>query len=110
MLLVSHDPFEVTSPYRSASPIFIHRTPCVPDELTMLPTQLTSRQLSLRAFDANAMMTDAAVIFGTDLDVTLRRIFGDQAVTVVHIHNAVRGCWATNATPTRTPQNSSTGN
>ncbi len=99
LLLVSHDPFVTDSPYRSASPIFIHSAPCDPEPgapSPTLPTQLTLRQLSVRAFDDDAMMTDAAVIDGTELDVTLRTMFADDAVTTVHVHNAVRGCWATN--------------
>jgi hypothetical protein len=97
LLLVSYDPFVIDSPYRSASPIFIHQSPCVPDDLGSLPKQLTTRQLSVRAFDTKAMMTDAAVIHGVDLDHTLDRMFTDESVNVIHIHNAVRGCWATNA-------------
>ncbi len=99
LLLVSHDPFVADSPYRSASPIFIHSAPCDPEpgvSSSTLPTQLTLRQLSVRAFDDEAMMIDAAVIDGTELDVTLCSMFADDAVTTVHVHNAVRGCWATN--------------
>ena len=51
LVLVSHDPFESESEYRSASPIFLHRTRCgSPGSITELPTQLTARQLSVRAF------------------------------------------------------------
>lgn len=99
LLLVSHDPFVTDSPYRSASPIFIHSAPCDPEplaSLSALPTQLTLRQLSVRAFDDEAKMIDAAVIDGTELDVTLCAMFTHDAVTTVHVHNAVRGCWATN--------------
>ena len=98
LILVSHDPFTVDSPYRSASPVFLHRQPCGrPDESTQLPVQLTSRQLSVRAFDRSAMMIDAAVIDGSELDATLRRFFEETATDLVHVHNATRGCWAVNA-------------
>ena len=96
LLLVSHDPFLTDSPYRSASPIFIHTTPCHPGNLETLPEQLTIRQLSVRAFDANAMMTNAVLTAGKDLDPTLSSMFTDPAVVTVHVHNAGRGCWATN--------------
>lgn len=105
MLLVSHDPFDETSPYRCASPIFLHRTTCATDPADAdtapdqdLPLQLTRRQLSVRAFDDQAMMIDAAVIDGTDLDETLRRFFGEELTELVHVHNAGRGCWATTIT------------
>ena len=43
LVLVSHDPFdpEVDTPYRSASPIFLHADPCnAPGDLADLPEQL----------------------------------------------------------------------
>ncbi len=96
LVLVSHDPFTAHSPYRSRSPIFLHEQPCnAPTDLTTMPDQLTRRQLSVRAFDRNEMMIDAAVIDGTDLDATLRQFFEEQATNEVHVHNATRGCWAT---------------
>jgi hypothetical protein len=96
LILVSYDPFRTGSPYRSRSPIFLHEEACTaPDDLMMLPDQLTRRQLSVRAFDRKEMMIDAAVIDGTDLDTNLRRFFEDPATHEVHVHNATRGCWAT---------------
>ncbi|HAP75703.1 MAG TPA: DUF1203 domain-containing protein [Acidimicrobiaceae bacterium] len=96
LLLVSHDPFTIDSPYRARSPIFLHEQPCTPAATSArLPEQLTSRQLSVRAFDGNAMMVDAAVIDGADLDALLQRFFDDSSTVEVHVHNATRGCWAT---------------
>lgn len=100
-MLVSYDPFSVDSPYRSTSPIFIHTTSCALEPMTSLPSQLTIRQLSVRAFDAHAMMTDAAVIEGSDLDATLKRMLSGEENEVVHVHNAIRGCWATNVVRSR---------
>lgn len=95
LILVSYDPFTDNSPYRSAGPIFLHRKSCVaPDELQNLPPQLTGRQLSVRSFDAHAMMIDAVVIDGHDLDATLQRFFGTAESSWIHVHNAGRGCWA----------------
>ncbi len=95
LILVSHDPFEVDSPYRSASPIFIHRYDCATDrDRSALPEQLTCRQLSVRAFDSGAFMTDAAVVDGRNLGSTLESFFADPVVSTVHVHNASRGCWA----------------
>jgi len=100
LILVSYDPFEDTaSPYRCASPIFLHREPCLPyddDHRTdgQLPTQLTSRSLSVRAFDADAMMIDAALIEGTSLDDTIDRLLANGDVDHLHVHNASRGCFA----------------
>ena len=95
LLLVSYDPFEIDSPYRSASPIFLHREPCSPPaDLGVLLEQLTVRQLSVRAFDADALMIDAAIVQGDLLEETLARMLDDAACDHVHVHNATRGCWA----------------
>jgi Protein of unknown function (DUF1203) len=99
LVLVSHDPFVADSPYRSASPIFLHREPCTPGggvvaSAVDLPEQLTRRQLSVRAFDADAIMIDAAVIDGAQLHDTITRFLADGQADHVHVHNATRGCWA----------------
>jgi hypothetical protein len=95
LILVSHDPFGTESPYRSASPIFLHRASCPPYVVEpVLPDQLTRRQLSVRSFDSDEMMIDAVVIDGTDLELTIHRFFADTASNRLHVHNAIRGCWA----------------
>lgn len=95
MILVSHDPFTTDSPYRSASPIFLHRAPCAPFvDAGELPEQLACRELSVRGFDDAGMMLDAAIVPGTDLPATIVRLLEDPAIRILHVHNAVRGCWA----------------
>jgi hypothetical protein len=95
LILVSHDPFATDSPYRSASPIFLHRSSCEAHvNGPALPEQLTRRQLSVRSFDREEMMIDAAVIDGVDLGLTIERFFADTASERIHVHNATRGCWA----------------
>jgi hypothetical protein len=59
-----------------------------------LPEQLTRRQLSVRSFDRDEMMIDAAVIDGADLESTILRFFADSAANRLHVHNEPRGCWA----------------
>jgi Protein of unknown function (DUF1203) len=98
LILVSHDPFEKQSPYRSSSPIFIHRVSCANNvDATEIPEQLQRRQLSVRAFDSEAMMTDAKVILGTELKSLLNELLSDPVTSYVDIHNASRGCWAAKA-------------
>ena len=96
LILVSHDPFDRDSQYRSSSPIFLHRHACQPpsDRDARLPEQLTRRQLSVRAFDGDAMMIDAAVIDGTELEHSIGAFFDDPETKLLHVHNASRGCWA----------------
>ncbi len=96
LVLVSHDPFGKSSEYRSASPIFLHTTPCRPPKQAEgeLPIQLTRRQLSVRSFDEDEMMLTAEVIDGIVLRDTLNRFFADEQARRIHVHNASRGCWA----------------
>lgn len=95
LLLVSYDPFSLSSPYRSASPIFLHRNDCGnPDPTGEMPSQLTVRQLSVRAFDPDEMMIEAKVIDGTELPATIEAMFADARARMLHVHNAHRGCYA----------------
>lgn len=95
LILVSHDPFTGNSKYRSASPIFLHRVGCqLAFNPSDLPTQLTSRQLSVRSFDKDEMMIDAAVIDGDELESKIESFFDDVQSETIHVHNATRGCWA----------------
>lgn len=104
LILVSHDPFDRDSPYRSASPIFLHLEDCGgPDPATngpipAMPDQLTVRQLAVRAFDPDAMMVDAAVIDGADLAATIDAFFANPTVEHAQVYFAKPGCWATRVT------------
>ena len=94
-ILVSYDPFEQSSPYRSASPIFLHASSCAAfDDADELPEQLTCRNLSVRGFDRAAMMQEGVVIDGRDLEATINDLFANPAIEYLHVHNAGRGCWA----------------
>jgi hypothetical protein len=95
VLLVSYDPFTRDSPYRGAGPIFLHTQRCAPDPgASVIPDQLLVRQLSVRAFDAEAMMVDAALIDGSELQAAIEQFFADSDTDEIHVHNASRGCWA----------------
>lgn len=107
LILVSHDPFEHDSPYRSASPIFLHREPCEPpSDRGAIPAQLTRRRLSVRAFDRTESMIDAALVDGADLGRVVDGFLDDDRTDRIHVHNAERGCWA--VTILRPPGRSST--
>lgn len=103
VVLVSFDPFDgwpaaEASPYRSASPIYLHRRDCSARlDPNPIPRQLAERRLSVRAFDAAAMMSGAELVDGGDLSATLTRLLADPAVHRVHVHNAGAGCFAASA-------------
>ncbi len=97
LVLLSYDPFTGDSPYRQAGPIYVHAGPCAPHPHGPgheLPDQLTRRQLSVRGFDRDHSMTNAAVVPGTALSEAADRLFEDPAVAYLHVHNAGAGCFA----------------
>eukprot|EP01041_Mallomonas_annulata_P031666 gene31665-biopygen24085 len=100
LVLVSHDPFAgwqagETSPYRSASPIFLHRRDCSIDvDTDPVPDQLVRRLLSVRAFDESGSMVDGRVMEGVHLETALDEFDARADVTKVFVHNAGRGCFA----------------
>src|SRR5690349_16685618 len=60
-VLLSFDPFTFDSPYRSASPVFVHATECDRYEGHVIPEQQRRRLLSVRSFDVKSMMRDSDV-------------------------------------------------
>lgn len=100
MLLISYDPFLGDSPYRSASPIYVHSKPSCKLAAFgasggFLPEQQRSRLLSLRAYDAKHMIQDAEVVDGDRALETLERMLGEGApAEYCHVHYAAHGCFA----------------
>ncbi|NJC41793.1 hypothetical protein GGQ87_002088 [Brevundimonas alba] len=82
------------SPYRAEGPIFV-REAAVEAALQPgdIPDMLGRRLLSVRAYDADWMMTDADVVEGRDLAARLDLWFADPAVECIHLHTARRGCF-----------------
>lgn len=87
-----------SSPYRAEGPIFVRQSAVeahpAPGEV---PEMLGRRLLSVRAYDADWMMTDADVVEGPDLADWLTRSFADDRVARVHMHTARRGCFMASA-------------
>lgn len=85
---------EASSPYRSEGPVFVREaaTEAALDP-EIVPDMLSRRLLSIRAYDANWMMTDADVVEGRDLGDRLTRWFADTRVVRIHMHTARRGCF-----------------
>lgn len=98
LILTNYDHLEGPTPYASRHAVYIREAAQdyqpAPGEV---PDVLKRRLLSVRGFDAGQMIIDADVIDGADLASTLERIFTDEAVREVHIHNAKQGCFAARA-------------
>jgi hypothetical protein len=88
---VHHD---VESPYRASGPIYVRRgarraAPAAGE----VPLMFRHRLLSLRAYDRDAMMLNAAAAAGTELEAAISDLFAEPAVAYLHIHNARPGCF-----------------
>ena len=88
---VHHD---VRSPYRASGPIFVRRGAATAQPAAgEIPLMFRHRLLSVRAYDAGAMMLGAAVVQGGDLEESIGRLFADERVRYLHVHNASPGCY-----------------
>ena len=95
LLLVNHVSHDGTNPYRATHAIFVGeqsvRAAAYHDAI---PPALAGRVLSLRAFDRDGMMRDAALAQPGEADSAIRHLLADPRVDHVDAHNAVRGCFA----------------
>jgi hypothetical protein len=81
------------SPYRASGPIFVRDGGEPFDRIDELPPVFAGRLLSVRAYDAAGLMTDADVV-DSDPRGLFARFFEDPAVDYLHIHYARRGCYS----------------
>jgi hypothetical protein len=86
---------DADSPYRASGPVFVreaaHQAAFGVDDV---PELLRLRVLSLRAYDADALMVDADVVEGRDVESFIARLFADARVAYLHVHFARPGCFA----------------
>ena len=94
-ILVNHMHQPADTPYRASHAIFVREgAERRYDAIDAVPDALRRRALSLRAFDADHMMTDAAMIDGSEAAAAIARLFGDPQVSYIQSHYALRGCYA----------------
>jgi hypothetical protein len=99
VLLLSHRHLDVASPYAQSGPIFVREiAETAFDACDFAPPALTSRLLSIRAFDADDMMIDAEVIDGDSLPESIARFWTNPRVAYAQAHFAKRGCFAATIT------------
>lgn len=95
LLLLNYEHLSVAGPYRSRHAIFVRENAAEARlEAGEIPEVLSSRLLSVRAFDQASMMVDADVVQGTELRPLLNRMLGQAAAAFLHVHNAKPGCFA----------------
>ncbi len=98
LLLLNHEHLPVAGPYRSSHAIYVREgaaeyLPAVNE----VPEVISSRLMSVRAFDAFGMMVDAEVTDGADAAPLISRYLDDARVDFLHLHNARPGCYAARA-------------
>lgn len=94
MLLVNHVSHD-GGPYHASHAIFVSEGAGeAAHYVDQVPPALDRRVLSIRAFDAGGMMTDAALAQPGEADAVFRRMLADPAVDHLDAHNATRGCFA----------------
>ncbi|WP_020399543.1 DUF1203 domain-containing protein [Kordiimonas gwangyangensis] len=95
VLLLNHCHLDVASPYRSSHAIFVGDRAelgvMAPGEL---PEIIKLRSLiSVRAFDAHGMMTDAQLVEGETAAAKFREMLAVPETAYLHTHTAGRGCY-----------------
>jgi hypothetical protein len=97
LLNFEHQPGE--TPYRASHAIFVkegaeesHPAPGA------IPASITSRLLSVRAFNGRHEMIDADIIEGADVSELIGLFFENSEVEYIHMHYARRGCYAAKVT------------
>jgi uncharacterized protein DUF1203 len=95
VLLVNYEHLPAASPYRSRYAIYVRENAIQAHPgVDEVPQQLRLRLLSVRAFDAAAMLLEADVMEGTTVERTIERMFDNPRVACLHLHNAKAGRYA----------------
>ncbi len=94
VILLPYQHHKTNSPYQSSGPIFVRKiAKSSIYEINEIPKMFNHRLLSLRGYDKNAIMKDASVIEGNNLKEQIFKIFENDDIQYIHIHNARPGCY-----------------
>jgi uncharacterized protein DUF1203 len=95
LLLLPFEHQPAASPYRASGPIYV-RAGATQRTLDVgeIPTYVSLRQISVRAYDGDDMIVGAEVCAGDAVAAEIERQFGDDRVRYIHLHNAKRGCFS----------------
>jgi len=94
MVLFCYQPFRGEGPYAVPSPVFLHAAACTPyDDVNRVPELLRSGTRAVRSYDAHHDLVDGEVAAGTEIEVTIDRLFADPRADYLHVHSATAGCY-----------------
>ena len=94
LILLSYTHQAAHSPYHASGPIYVRENARETfDAVGVLPPVFEGRMLSVRAYDAQGLMTDAGIA-QSDPRALFDRFFGDPQVAYIDVHYANRGCFS----------------
>lgn len=95
VLLVNYVHQPANTPYRASHAIYVlEGATQAADLIDVIPEPLQVRLLSLRAFDSDHMIADAAITEGTNADAIVRKLLKNPDISYIQAHYAARGCYA----------------
>ena len=94
VLLLNHVSHDVANPYRATHAILVGEAEQAAEYVDEVPPAFETRVLSLRGFDRQGMMADAALAQPGEADAVIRKLFDNPEVETIHAHNAIRGCFS----------------
>ncbi len=94
LLLLPFEHQPTKSPYK-AGPIFVRKAAVQANiKPGIIPDYVSTRLMSVRAYDKTHFMTDALVCAGSDTAASIQKMFSANKVAYIHLHNANRGCFS----------------
>ncbi len=100
LLLLNYTHQPAHTPYRSSHAIFVSQGATRRGRFTdEIPPIMSTRTLSIRAFDSSDMMVDADVAEGRESKGLIERMLGNSRAAYLHVHFAKRGCFAARIDP-----------
>ena len=95
ILLLPYEHQPAASPYRASGPIFIRRNARKRElDAGEVPACVTSRLISVRAYDSAHAIVDAGICEGVQVAEEITRQFRGARAAYIHLHNAKRGCFS----------------
>ena len=86
---------DVDSPYRASGPIFVREKANEADlPVGEVPAVVSTRTISVRAYDKNSMMIDGTVVPGSEIKDQIEKLFADPRIAYLHLHNAGASCYS----------------
>ena len=95
VLLLPYPHHPGPGPYRASGPVFAReaaRQALL--GVNEVPGSVRSRLLSVRGYDREGILVGADVTEGRMLEASVSRLFSDERVDYLHLHNARAGCYS----------------